>query len=305
MRFKTIAIIGPTASGKTGLAIELSKYLNIEVISADSRQIYKFLDIGTAKPSKCELEAIPHHFIDIIDPATEYSAGIFAKEAQAKAIEIFNSGKLPVIVGGSGLYVKSLCEGFFMEEKPDIYSNVRMMLKDRLFQEGIVSLYDELLKIDSISAKKYNDKNPRRILRALEFFYVYGIPFSEVGTKHKVKPAFDTLYFEITHDRQELYKRINRRAEMMWQSGLIDETKKLLDLGYSPELNSLNTVGYKETIAYLRGDINNERALELIQQNTRRYAKRQMTWNRHLSDINRISGNLDFMINIILNSVKL
>jgi len=299
-----IAIIGPTASGKTAVSLELAKKIDIEVISADSRQIYKYLNIGTAKPSAIEQAAAKQHFIDFLEPDKEYSAGKFAEDAGKTIKEIFAKGKIPVIVGGSGLYVKALCEGFFLEEKPDNYKNIRQQISDIYLSSGIEPLYDELMQIDPISAKKYSDKNPRRILRAIEFFHCYGEPISEANDKQEQSPFFETKYFEIEHDRAFLYDRINKRAEMMWSGGLIEETQNILAMGYSPELNSLNTVGYKETINFLNGNINNKTALELIKQNTRRYAKRQLTWNRQIANKTKLAGSPAYFADIIITHIS-
>ncbi len=290
-KLRSIAIVGSTASGKTAAAVELSKLMNIEIISADSRQIYKYFDIGTAKPDRDELDSVKHHFIDFLDPAEAYSAGRFAEEALLTANDIFEKGKIPVIAGGSGFYVQALCEGFFKEEKPEEYDEIRKSLSKRLKQEGIESLFSELQKVDAASAEKYTDRNPRRVLRALEYFHAYGSPFSSAQTKQHTKPFFDTVYYGIYHDREKLYERINRRAELMWKSGLAEETKRVLEMGYSPDLNALNTVGYKEAAAYLKGSISAGRALVLIKQNTRRYAKRQMTWFRKNKNIKWIEGS--------------
>ncbi|MFH1052237.1 MAG: tRNA (adenosine(37)-N6)-dimethylallyltransferase MiaA [bacterium] len=286
-----IAIVGPTASGKTGVSIELSKFLDIEIISADSRQIYKYLDIGTATPTKPELNAVKTHFINILNPDEYYSAGKFGDDAERIAKDILQRNKIPVVAGGTGLYIQSLCKGFFEDEKDEtLRKEIINRLEKQLNEHGIDSLYDKLKSLDMVSAEKYNDKNPRRIIRALEYFELTGIPFSEAQKKYQKTRDFDVHYFGIEYPRNELYERINLRAELMWKNGLVDEVKKVLSMGYSPDLNSLNTVGYKEAIAYLFERMSEEQSLDKMKQNTRRYAKRQLTWFRKNREIQWFSG---------------
>jgi tRNA dimethylallyltransferase len=286
-----IVIIGPTASGKTGVSIELSKLLNIEVISADSRQIYKYLNIGTATPSESELNAVKTYFINELEPDEYYSAGMFGDDAEKIAIQILNKGKIPVVVGGTGLYIQSLCEGFFEDRIDDSFRKETSERLNKLLEDkGIDYLFDKLYSVDSLSAEKYSDKNPRRIIRALEYFEITGLPFSEAHKKYEKPRNFNVHYFGIEYPRQVLYERINLRAEFMRYIGLFDEVKNILTMGFSPELNSLNTVGYKETIAFLKGKMSEEVTLEKMKQNTRRYAKRQMTWFRKNKKIIWFSG---------------
>ena len=293
---KVIVILGPTASGKTDVSIELSKFIECEIISADSRQIYRYLDIGTAKPTINELNKVKHHFIDILNPDEYFSAGLFGKMGEAVIDELFNKNKIPVIAGGSGLYIKALCEGLFAEDKIDDTNEIRKILNNRLQSEGIENLYDELVKADYESALLYSDKNPRRILRALEYYHLTGLPLSKAHKEKCDKKNFTALYFGIRFEREILYDRINKRSEFMWEDGLVDETIKVIEMGYSQELNSLNTVGYKECLSYLKGDITRIRAIELTKQNTRRYAKRQMTWFRKNENINWLDGGNDKLI---------
>ncbi len=300
-----IVILGPTASGKTNISIKLSEILDIEVISADSRQIYKHLDIGTATPSQDELSAVPTHFINIIEPDEYYSAGLFGNQAEKTAFEIMKRNKIPVVVGGSGLYIKALCEGLFKEETDNKQRiDVREKLQKEYDENGIDNLFDKLKKIDPVSAEKYSDKNPRRILRALEHYYVTGKAFSQAHQSQENNRDFNVIYFGIQFPREELYKRINLRAEQMWHNGLIEETQKVLEMGYSPELNSLNTVGYKEVIAFLNNKLSQKEALEEMKKNTRHYAKRQMTWFRKVENVNWISGSVVEIADVILKNSK-
>ncbi|MBI5323684.1 MAG: tRNA (adenosine(37)-N6)-dimethylallyltransferase MiaA [Ignavibacteriae bacterium] len=286
-----IVILGPTASGKTDASIELSKMIECEILSADSRQIYRYLDIGTAKPSQEEQKQAKHHFIDLINPDEYYSAGIFGHQAELVIEDLFNNKKTPLVVGGSGLYIKALCEGLFKEDSEFDSDNIRITLENQLENEGIDSLYNQLLKIDKPSAELYSDKNPRRILRALQYYFNTGIPLSRAQIEKKEVKKFKTLYFGIHFEREELYNRINQRTDIMFEKGLITETQKVLEMGYSPKMNSLNTVGYKESIAFVNGEISREKAVELTKQNTRRYAKRQLTWFRKNNEIKWLAGS--------------
>jgi tRNA dimethylallyltransferase len=291
-----IVILGPTASGKTEVSIELSKLIDCEIISVDSRQIYRYLDIGTAKPTIEELSQVKHHFIDIINPDEYFSAGLFENQGEVVIRDIFAKKKFPLLVGGSGLYIKALCEGLFNEDVGFNIDEIRNRLTLRFENEGIDNLYIELCNFDIDSANLYKDKNPRRILRALEYYHLTGLPLSKAHKEKKVEKTFKTLYFGIRYDKEEIYKRINLRTELMWEKGLEDETNKVLKMGFSPELNSLNTVGYKECLAYLKNEITKNRAIELTKQNTRRYAKRQSTWFRKNKDIIWLDGGYNKMV---------
>lgn len=288
---KLIVIGGPTASGKTELGIELAMLLDSEIISADSRQVFKYLDVGTAKPTSEERSQAVHHFIDFLEPDDYYSAGVFGDQAYAKVQELQSNGIIPIVVGGSGLYIKALCEGFFKDHNSNSDNSIRIKLESELNELGLDNLYDRLKEIDPKSADLYIEKNPRRIIRALEYFEITGIPFSQAHQLFDTKRELEPLYFGIFHDRNLLYNRINIRSEIMWKSGIIEETEKVLSMGFSKELNSLNTVGYKETIAFLEGKISEYEAIEKISQNTRRYAKRQMTWFRQYDDMTWLSGS--------------
>jgi tRNA dimethylallyltransferase len=284
-----IIIIGPTASGKTSLAVELAKHFNTEVISADSRQIYKYLTIGTAKPNSEEMQGVKHHLIDILEPDKDYSAGMFEDDAEAIVQNLHLQGKIPILAGGSGLYVKALVDGLFGDNKSEKTLSIRKELNDKLSNFGKDYLYNELMSVDPVSAEKYADKNTRRVIRALEFYYSEGKLFSEAHEKDSVKSKYLPIYIALNWDRETIYNRINRRTELMWEQGLIEETNAVLEMGYTKDLNSLNTVGYKECIAFLEGKMTKEEAIEEMKKNTRRYAKRQMTWNRSIENVKYIS----------------
>lgn len=302
-----LVLLGPTASGKTALSLKLAELLPVEIISADSRQVYKYLDIGTAKPDKEDLEKVRHHFISIIEPDEYFSAGLFAQQAEVVIKDIISRGKIPLVVGGSGLYIKALCEGLF-DENEEFESGrleIRKSLENRLRDEGIESLYKELLAYDPVTAAKYPDMNPRRIIRALEFFYSSGIQLSIAHSNAPPMPERKVIYFGIKMDREELYDRVNIRSEILWKKGLIGETRQVLDMGFPSDLNSLNTVGYKEAIAYLNGKLTDNSALEKMKQSTRNYAKRQMTWFKKVPGVTWISGDNSAMVRSIISLLKL
>lgn len=302
MNKKVIVIGGPTASGKTQISLELAKLMSVEIISADSRQVFKYLDIGTAKPNKEELSAVKHHLIDFLEPDEYYSAGLFGDDAERIVSEIYDRNAVPLIVGGSGLYIDSLCFGL-CEDNSNTNDNkfeIREELNRRLAEFGKDNLYDELKEVDPISAQKYSDRNPMRIIRALEYYMIHHKPLSEAHrtmTNREIKPYF----FDIAQEREVLYDRINRRTEIMWETGLVEETQRVLDMGFPPTLNSLNTVGYKECIAYLRGDISKLTAIEEMKKNTRRYAKRQMTWFKRYENMVNLTGSSIEMAQQIVN----
>ncbi len=278
MEPKVICIVGPTCSGKTSLSIELAERMEIEIISADSRQFYKYLNIGTAKPSNKDLEIIPHHFINSLEPDESYNASRFENEALSIIGSIFERKKIPVVVGGSGLYIKALIDGIFDEVDVDFeYRNELIEKKNKL---GIDYLYSELSKVDPESAVKMLPQNWKRIIRALEVYHLTGNTISVHQKAHKRKIDFKFVQFGLNWERSILYKNIEKRVNDMISLGLLEETKSILNMGFSKNLNSLNTVGYKEIISFLNGNNSFENAVELIKRNTRRLAKRQLTWFR-------------------------
>ncbi|MBI5214601.1 MAG: tRNA (adenosine(37)-N6)-dimethylallyltransferase MiaA [Ignavibacteriae bacterium] len=274
---KVLVLVGPTASGKTSVSLNLAKQLHGEIVSADSRQVYRFMNIGTAKPSKEELQQVRHHFIDILLPNQDYNASEYSKQARRVIDEIFVRGNLPIVVGGSGLYIKALVDGFF--EIDSTNNQVRSRLNERLLKEGAEVLLKELQKVDPLAATSMVSGNKKRIVRALEAFYVSGIPISQLQKKN-VAANFTPYFVGLTWERKLLYERINRRVDAMVEEGLIDEVKELYKLGYSSELNSLQTVGYKEVFEHILTGLPREQMIELIKRNSRRYAKRQFTWFR-------------------------
>ena len=275
---KLLAIVGPTGSGKSQLGLILANRLDGEIISADSRQIYRFLDIGTSKPSRSDQEKIPHHFIDSLDPREEYSAGAYGREARGTIIEIAGRNKQPILVGGSGLYVKAVIDGFFDGPGKDV--ELRNQLETRLKEGGSSALLANLQKVDPESAATMDASKPRRIIRALEVFYITGKPLSEFHKEQSSAAPFETVEFGIQWERSRLYERIDQRVEAMLEQGLVDEVRRLKSDGYDRNLNALNSVGYKEVFDYFDGDIEYEEMIESMKRNTRRFAKRQLTWFR-------------------------
>jgi len=277
---EVIVIVGPTCSGKTNLSLKLSQLIPSEIISADSRQIYKYLDIGTAKPSKNQLKKATHHLIDILDPSENYDASLFEKDAEKIIDEIFKKNKTPIIVGGSGLYIKALIDGIFGTADKD--EEYRKELHQKRKEYGNELLYKELKKVDPESAAKMLPQNWKRVMRALEVFHTSGQPIWKHHQRQSSEKENKYLFrqFGLNWDRNILYENIDKRVDEMIANGFVDEVKNILEIGHDNNLNSLNTVGYKEIIQHLDGKISLERAIELIKRNTRHYAKRQMTWFR-------------------------
>ncbi len=274
---KVVVICGPTASGKTALSIELAKRINGEIISSDSMQIYKDMDIGTAKPTKEEMQGIKHYLVDFVEPNKRYSVADFKKDAEKAIEEILENGKVPIIVGGTGLYVDSLIYGIeYQDIKFD--EQYRKELENRVEREGLESLYNEAKKIDLQAMEKISSNDQKRILRVLEIYKATGKNKTEQeaeSRKNGVK--YDYKVFAINMDREKLYERINKRVDIMIEQGLIQEVQNLLKK-YDEFPTAMQGLGYKEVVEYLQGNISKEEMIEKIKMETRRYAKRQITW---------------------------
>ena len=266
-------VLGPTAIGKTALGIQLAQALNTEIISCDSRQFFKEMRIGTAVPSKEELESVPHHFIQHISIHQEYSVGSFEKESLKKLEELFQNKQQVVLVGGSGLYIDAVCKGF--DNFPKINSTLRAELRSKYNEFGIVWLREEVQKNDPEYYKIADINNAHRLLRCLEVCIQSQKTFTSFRKKNTKMRPFNIKYIGLQMPREELYLRINQRVDSMMQEGLLEEAKVLLPYQH---LNALQTVGYKELFTHLKGEHTLKRAVELIKQNTRRFAKRQLTW---------------------------
>ena len=274
---KVVVICGPTASGKTALSIELAKKINGEIISSDSMQIYKNMDIGTAKPSNDEMQGIKHYLLDFVEPNKRYSVADFKKDAEKAIEEILEKGKVPIIVGGTGLYVDSLIYGIeYQNIKFD--EKYRKELENRAKKEGLESLYNEAKQIDEEAMEKISANDQKRILRVLEIYKATGKTKTEQeieSRKNGVK--YDYKVFAINMDREKLYERINKRVDIMIEQGLIQEVEDLLKM-YEEFPTAMQGLGYKEVVEYLQGEISKEEMIDKIKMETRRYAKRQITW---------------------------
>jgi tRNA dimethylallyltransferase len=284
-------LLGPTGIGKTEISLCIARKLAIEIISADSRQIYRLLDIGTAKPSKKNLEIIPHHFIDHCIPDEDYSAGMFGREARQVIDQIFQKNKIPLVVGGSGFYVKALIDG--LSEIEAINSHIRNELRVKLEQQGLAVLFRELEEVDPVLTKKLRKNDKQRILRGLEVYQATGIPLSQYHAVEAHRANFTPLMTGLITDRVFLYDKINRRVDHMIEAGLVAEVEELRKIGYSIDNNALNTVGYKEVFAYLDGVYDHPTMVAEIKKNSRRYAKRQITWFKKDQRINWINIDPD------------
>lgn len=292
-----ISIVGPTGIGKTALSVKLAEHFKTEIISSDSRQFFKEMTIGTAVPSSEELSSVRHHFIQHISINDTYNVGRFEKEAIVKLEELFKTKDVIIMVGGSGLYSNAVVNG--IDDFPDIPKTIREELNLRLKTEGFKVLQSQLKALDTISFNTIAIDNPQRLIRALEICIGTGKPYSSFLSKNRVTRPFKTISIGVKAEREIIYERINRRVDIMVESGLVNEAKSLLPHKY---LNALNTVGYKELFKYLEGEWTLEFAISEIKKNTRRFAKRQLTWYRkdesimwfdYLEDVNQIISYIE------------
>lgn len=294
-----ISIVGPTAIGKTAVAIQIGNKFNTEVISADSRQFYKEMTIGTAKPSQKELQSIPHHFINSHSIQDILSAGDFEKEALKKINELFQQHDVLILVGGSGLFVNAVLEG--LDDLPKAKEGVRESLNQTYKEKGLSFIQEKLKEIDPVYYTEVDISNPQRIIRAIEVFETTGIPFSHWRKNKKTERSFKTLSIGLEMDRALLYERINQRVDDMMDAGLLKEVETLYK---SKHLPALQTVGYAELFDYIENKCNLEEAVSKIKQNSRRYAKRQMTWFKRNSTTVWFEPNkLPAIINYIENNL--
>ncbi|MGI6086145.1 MAG: tRNA (adenosine(37)-N6)-dimethylallyltransferase MiaA [Acetivibrionales bacterium] len=285
---KVMVITGPTASGKTGLAVELALAVNGEIISADSIQIYRKMNIGTAKPTMEERRGIPHHLIDIVNPDEEYSVARFKEDALACIKDIIERGKKPIVVGGTGLYINSLVYNITFSETITDWE-YREQLNKISKLEGSHALYERLKKVDPKSAESIHPNNVKRVIRALEVYKTTGIPISEhKEASRRIPPIYDFLVYGLKMERKKLYQRIDKRVDMMIDMGLYKEVEELLNSSYSPKLASLQGIGYKEIINAIVGKCTLDEAIENIKLGTRHFAKRQITWFNKTEGLNWI-----------------
>ncbi|HID10689.1 MAG TPA: tRNA (adenosine(37)-N6)-dimethylallyltransferase MiaA [Candidatus Latescibacteria bacterium] len=275
---RVLAVVGPTAVGKTALGIALAEALGGEVVSADSRQVYRYMDIGTAKPTPEQRMRVPHHMIDVVLPDQYFSAGEYARLAAEAIQDVARRGKLPVVVGGSGLYISALFDGLFEEGARD--PALRWALRERARMGGSEALHRELREVDPEAAARIHPHDLQRIVRALEVYRTTGRPLSSWQRERRPRLRAQVTWVGLDMDRGELYRKIDARVEEMMDRGLIEEVRALLEMGYSPELPALRTVGYKEVFPYLEGRRDLEGTIAQIRRNTRSYARRQLTWFR-------------------------
>jgi len=291
-----ISIVGPTAIGKTALSIKLAKHFNTEIISADSRQFFKEMQIGTAAPMPSELSAAKHHFIHHKSITEQYSVGTFEKDAIEKLALLFKSHDIVIMVGGSGLYVDAVTKG--LDYFPDISPEIRINLNKQLEEKGLEYLQKQLKELDLTSYNSIEISNPHRVIRALEICLGTDKPYSSFLNKEKGKRNFKTITIGLTADREIIYERINKRVDIMIQEGLLEEVKSLLKY---QDLNALNTVGYKEFFNFINTNWSFDFAVSEIKKNTRRFAKRQLTWFKKNEDCLWFDYNSN--INSILQAI--
>ena len=295
-------ITGPTSSGKSSIVYNAGLLTNkVEIISADAFQVYKGLDIGKAKITKQEMQNVPHHLIDILNPDECYSAGMFREHAEKLIEDILNRGKIPVIAGGTGLYIKSLTEGIF--DCPEIDENIRKDLQIRLEKQGIEELYNELKKVDIEYAEKISSNDPVRTVRALEVYYGLGITFTQAHKIYNKPPKYSYTVGVLWIDRKKLYENINERTSVMWNMGWVDEVQDLLNKGYNIKCPSFRAIGYKLIADFLMHGGKSHEVINQIAKETRHFAKRQLTWFRHRENVimyedkDKLENNLIEIIN--------
>ncbi len=295
-----IVIAGPTAVGKTAAAIKVAQHFDAEILSADSRQFYKELNIGVARPSPEELNTVKHHFIASLSIQGNYSAGQYEQDALELLNHIYKEKDIAILVGGSGLFINAVCHGF--DEYPDIDSSIREKYNGIYEKEGLEYIQAQLKEKDPEYFEQIDLGNPRRILRALETIEVSGKPFSSLQNSKTVKRSFEIIKIGLEMDREVLYHRINQRVDQMVHDGLVEEVKSLIKF---KDLNALNTVGYKELFDHFGGKASLEEAIAMIKQNSRRYAKRQLTWFRRDEEVNWFKPeSIDSIIEFVLERVK-
>ncbi len=301
MKPKVIVIAGPTASGKTALSIELAKKINGEIVSADSMQIYKYMNIGTAKPTKEEMQDIKHYLLDFVSPEERFSVAQYQELAQEAINTIISKGKVPIVVGGTGLYINSLVYGIKFEQT-EVDMKYRALLEERADREGLEVLYEEAKKIDPTAMQKISPNDQKRIIRVLEIYKQTGKTKTEQEEEsRKQEIPFDYKVFVLEMDREKLYERINRRVDLMLEQGLVAEVEEIYKK-YSHFPTAMQGIGYKEVVSYLENQISEEEMIEKIKQETRRYAKRQITWFKKDENWKKINAldTLQNNINIIL-----
>ncbi|MBQ7840236.1 MAG: tRNA (adenosine(37)-N6)-dimethylallyltransferase MiaA [Lachnospiraceae bacterium] len=277
-KFPLIVLTGPTAVGKTALSIKYAKAIGGEIISADSMQVYRHMDIGSAKITKEEMDGVAHHLIDVLDPEEDFNVVLFQKMAKEAIADICSRGKIPILTGGTGFYIQSVLYDIdFTQTRED--SSIRENLEKIAQQQGAERLHDMLKEVDEEAAAQIHANNVKRVIRALEYHAQTGLKISEHNDKEREKQsAYNSRYFVLTDERSKMYERIDRRVDQMLEAGLVEEVKYLKDRGLKKGMVSMQGLGYKEILAYLDGEYDLERAVYLIKRDTRHFAKRQLTW---------------------------
>lgn len=279
-----VILTGPTAVGKTALSVQLAKKISGEIISADSMQVYKYMNIGSAKIRQEETEGVPHHLIDVLDPSEECNVVTFQKMAKECLKGIYERGNIPIVVGGTGFYIQALLYDInFEEENTSLY---RTDLEALAAEKGARYLHERLQKLDPVSAEAIHENNIKRVIRALEFYEINGYPISSHNKEQRNKKSpYQFCYFVLNDERTKLYERIDMRVDIMLQNGLLTEVQKLKDMGYHKNLVSMQGIGYKELLTYLDDECSLEEAVYLIKRDSRHFAKRQLTWFRREKDV--------------------
>lgn len=280
-----IVLSGPTAVGKTALSIELAKRVNGAIVSADSMQIYKHMDIGSAKIIPEEMEGVKHYLIDELEPSEEFNIVVFQKKAKAALEEIYANGQIPIVAGGTGFYIQALLYDIDFENQ-DCDEAFRAELENQAREYGNEYLHEKLKEIDPVSAEKIHANNVKRVIRALEFYHLTGKKISEHNETEQMKQSpYNFAYFVLTDDREHLYQRIDKRVDIMLSNGLVEEVQQLKDMGYSRDMVSMQGLGYKEILDYLDGKYTLEEAIYILKRETRHFAKRQFTWFRREREV--------------------
>ena len=293
---KLVILTGPTAVGKTALSVDLAREIGGEIISADSMQVYQYMDIGSAKITKDEMQDIPHYLVDVLDPKEDFNVYLFQKMAKEALEKIYEKGRIPILVGGTGFYIQSVLYDIDFTEN-DSDTPYRAELEKLAEEKGAEYLHQMLREVDEVSADNIHANNVKRVIRALEYYKLTGDPISEHNqTEREKESPYDFNYFVLNDDRAKLYERIEQRVDKMVADGLIEEVQKLKDMGLDRTYVSMQGLGYKEILAYLEGEYDLERALYLIKRDTRHFAKRQLTWfrrEREVQFINKPDFNYD------------
>lgn len=280
-----LVIVGPTAVGKTGLAIRVAKQVDGEIISADSMQVYKGLDIGTAKPTEAERQGVPHHLLDVVAVDQEFSVADYQLMVEDILMDLAKRGKTPILTGGTGLYIRAVLEGFVFDSqgKDD---DLRARLQEVAESQGNIALHRRLAVVDPDTAKRLHPNDRRRVIRALEIYHTTGQPLSQhLDAQKQLEPRYQAVKFGLARNRPRLYQRIDARVDQMIEAGLLDEVKNLLEQGLAEGATAMQALGYKELVGYLRGEYDLAEAIRLLKRDTRRYAKRQLTWFRRDEEI--------------------